>query len=80
MSLQPRWTPGATEQLKWIGWHPAEYVDAAVLRFAATGRGDIEHLAGHVYVLRVGAYRVWFEIEDETMHILRVYGPQRRSP
>jgi hypothetical protein len=77
MSLRPSWRPGAVEQLKHIGWHPAEYVDAAVQRFARTGRGDLEHLVGQVYLLRIGPYRVWFEVhrEEGVLEVLRVYGP-----
>jgi hypothetical protein len=39
MSLRPRWHPAAEEQLKRIGWHRAEIVDAAVIRFARLGAG-----------------------------------------
>jgi hypothetical protein len=58
MSFLARWHPAAEEQLKHIGWHPAERVDAAVIRFAETGRGDIERIDRDHYRLRVGAYRV----------------------
>ncbi len=80
MSLRPCWYPGAEEQLKHIGWHPAESVDAAVIRFARTGRGDIERLnVPDHYRLRVGVYRVWFRVDraEGVMHVLGVYGPRR---
>ena len=79
MSLRTRWHPGAEEQLKHIGWHPAESVDAAVIRFATTGRGDLERLSLDYYRLRVGRYRVWFMIDraEGVMHVLGVYGPRR---
>ena len=77
MSLRPRWHPAAEQHLKDIGWHPAEFVDAAVQRYAATGRGDVERLVTREYVLRVGPYRVWFIVEGDVMHVLAVYGPRR---
>jgi hypothetical protein len=80
MSLRIRWHPGAEAQLKALGWHPSEVVDTAVLRFAATGRGDVEVVRPGRYLLRVGPYRVWFWIgegdaDDErpVMHIAAVY-------
>jgi mRNA-degrading endonuclease RelE of RelBE toxin-antitoxin system len=79
MILRPHWDPAAERHLKDIGWHPAEFVDAAVIRFAATGRGDVEH-KGDVYRLRIGPYRVWFMIDhaEGVMHVLGVYGPRRK--
>ena len=86
MSLRTRWHPAAEEQLKHIGWHPAESVDAAVIRFATTGRGDVERTGPGEYRLRVGVYRVWFMVErasdpqmsESVMHVLGVYGPRRK--
>jgi len=79
MSLRTRWHPAAEEQLKHIGWHPAESVDAAVIRFARTGRGDLERLNRDHYRLRVGLYRVWFMVDraEAVLYVLGVYGPRR---
>ncbi len=79
MILRARWDLAAERHLKDIGWHPAEFVDAAVIRFATTGRGDIER-KGTEYRLRVGPYRVWFMIDhtEGVMHVLGVYGPRRK--
>jgi hypothetical protein len=80
MSLRICWQLAAERHLKDIGWHPAESVDAAVIRYAATGRGDIERLNANHYRLRVGVYRVWLRIDDQpvgaVMHVLGVYGPR----
>lgn len=53
---------------------PSESVDAAVIRFAETQRGDVEHVPPY-YRLRVGVYRVRFTIDPETrtMNVLLVY-------
>jgi mRNA-degrading endonuclease RelE of RelBE toxin-antitoxin system len=61
-------------QLENLGWHPAESVDAAVIRFAETQRGDVERVPPY-YRLRVGVYRVRFTIDHETrtMNVLSVY-------
>jgi plasmid stabilization system protein ParE len=83
MSLTRRWSEAAKRHLEEIGWHPAEVVDAAVQRFAATGRGDVERFGDSGrFVLRVGPYRAWFRIAvegDETlMYVTAVFGPRRK--
>jgi mRNA-degrading endonuclease RelE of RelBE toxin-antitoxin system len=74
MRFEIVWHPLAEHQLKNLGWHPAESVDAAVIRFAETQRGDVERVPPY-YRLRVGVYRVRFTIEHEarTMNVLLVY-------
>ena len=74
MRFEIRWHPAAERQLKDLGWHPSESVDAAVIRFAETQRGDVEYVPPY-YRLRVGMYRVRFTIEHEAcaMNVLFVY-------
>lgn len=74
MSFRIVWHPGAERQLAALGWHPSESVDAAVIRFALTGRGDVEWIAPY-FRLGVGVYRVRFTIDRETrtMNVLLVY-------
>ena len=54
----------------------AERVLRAINRFAETGHGDVRRLQGidQEWRLRVGAWRVRFELERQSqiMHILRV--------
>ena len=79
MSLVIDWHEVAKRHLHEIGWHPAEFVDAAVIRFARTGRGDVERTPAALF-LRVGPYRVWFKIHEDVglMKVLAVYGPRRK--
>jgi mRNA-degrading endonuclease RelE of RelBE toxin-antitoxin system len=74
MRFEIIWHPVAERQLKDLGWHPSESVDAAVIRFAETQRGDVE-LVPPYYRLRVGMYRVRFTLDHETrtMNVLLVY-------
>ena len=74
MRFEIVWHPAAERQLKELGWHPAESVDAAVIRFAETQRGDVEWVPPY-YRLRVGHYRVRFTIDSatSTMNVLYVY-------
>jgi mRNA interferase RelE/StbE len=53
----------------------ARRVKAAVERFAETGVGNVKKLQGidpPEYRLRVGDWRVRFELESETVRVLRV--------
>jgi mRNA-degrading endonuclease RelE of RelBE toxin-antitoxin system len=74
MKLEIIWHHAAEHQLKNLGWHPSESVDAAVIRFAETQRGDVEYVPPY-YRLRAGVYRVRFTIDREarTMNVLLVY-------
>jgi mRNA-degrading endonuclease RelE of RelBE toxin-antitoxin system len=74
MRFELIWHPAAERQLKELGWHPSESVDAAVIRFAETQRGDVEWVSPY-YRLRVGHYRVRFTIDAtaRTMNVLLVY-------
>ena len=74
MRFKILWHPAAEYQLKELGWHPSENVDAAVLRFADTQRGDVEWVPPY-YRLRVGRYRVRFTIDvaTRTINVLFVY-------
>jgi hypothetical protein len=81
MSLPQRWSEAAKSHLKDIGWHAAEVVDAAVTRFAATGRGDVERFgqSGRL-LLHVGPYRVWLRLgvegEETVLQVSAVFGPR----
>ena len=74
MSYRILWHPAAEHQLMELGWHSAENVDAAVIRFAETGRGDVEWVPPY-YRLRVGVCRVRFTIDRgaQVMNVLFVY-------
>jgi mRNA-degrading endonuclease RelE of RelBE toxin-antitoxin system len=74
MRFEIVWHPAAERQLKEQGWHPSESIDAAVLRFAETQRGDVEWVPPY-YRLRVGVYRVRFTVDAtaRTMNVLLVY-------
>jgi len=81
MTLRIRWHPTAEEVLKHIGWHPAERVDAAVIRFAATGLGEIHRSPLGEYRLRIGPYDVWFTVDrgEGVMDVVSVHGPRRKA-
>jgi len=74
MKLRVVWHPAALNQFYELGWHTAESVDAAVIRVADTGRGDVEWVPPY-HRLRVGVYRVRFTVDREagTMNVLFLY-------
>lgn len=45
--LEIRWTPAALRVLREIPWREAARVDAAVLRYAATGEGRLTRVYEH---------------------------------
>jgi mRNA-degrading endonuclease RelE of RelBE toxin-antitoxin system len=75
MKLEIVWHPAALNQFFALGWHAAESVDAAVIRLAATGRGDVEWVAPY-YRLRVGVYRVRFTVDRDAcvLTVISLYG------
>ncbi len=74
MKLQIIWHPAALNQFYQLGWHAAESVDAAMIRLAEAGRGDVEWVAPY-YRLRVGVHRVRFTVDRDagTMNVLILY-------
>jgi len=69
------WTEAALEDMAALDKGIARRVKQAVERFAETGAGDVKRLQGiepPEYRLRVGAYRVRFHLDDETVYVLRV--------
>ena len=69
------WTEPAIQDMAALDRGMARRVKAAVERFAETGAGNVKRLQGidpPEYRLRVGNWRVRFELESETVRILRV--------
>ena len=67
------WSKPAARDLAGIESAQARRILDAVDRFALTGHGDIKALRGEgVLRLRVGDYRVRFEIDGGTVRVLRV--------
>jgi hypothetical protein len=65
-----KWTPGAIACFRaypWPNWREAARIDAAILRFAEQGEGDVEQVAGDPrgFRLRVPPYAVRFEVDPE---------------
>jgi mRNA interferase RelE/StbE len=69
------WTDLALEDLAALDKGIARRVKQAVERFAETGAGNVKKLQGidpPEYRLRVGDYRVRFQLSDKTPCVLRV--------
>jgi mRNA interferase RelE/StbE len=72
---QIEWTDASLEDMAALDKGIARRVKQAVERFAETGAGSVKRLQGinpPEYRLRVGDYRVRFELDSETVRILRV--------
>ncbi len=72
---QIEWTETSLEDMAALDKGIARRVKQAVERFAETGAGSVKKLQGidpPEYRLRVGDYRVRFELDGETVRILRV--------
>ena len=72
---QIEWTDASLEDMAAVDKGIARRVGQAVERFAATGAGSVKKLQGidpPEYRLRVGDYRVRFELDGETIRVLRV--------
>ena len=70
------WTEPALEDMAALDKGIARRVKRAVERFAATGAGNVKKLQGiepPEYRLRVGDYRVRFQLADEIIRVLRVH-------
>ena len=73
--MEVEWTGKSLEDMAALDKGLARRVKNTVERFAATGAGNVKKLQDiepPEYRLRVGDYRVRFELEGETMRILRV--------
>lgn len=72
---QIEWTEASLEDLGALDKGIARRVKQTVERFAETGAGSVKKLQGinpSEYRLRVGDYRVRFELDGATVRILRV--------
>ncbi len=71
------WSVLAVEALRAIPWRDAARVDAAMMRFAQTGEGDIERIPDDPTGawIRVGSYkvRVVLERHDKLISVLYVW-------
>jgi hypothetical protein len=69
------WSRGAIARFMWLPNHDAERVDAAVLRFAERGEGQLDNVRGDPYGfrLRVPGYAVRLEIKDEMIRVLDIF-------
>ena len=67
MRWEISWRHGAAAKLRHIPWREAARVDAAVLRFAASGEGDLEWVNGSraTYRLLVPRYAILIELRAE---------------
>lgn len=72
---QVEWTEASLEDMAALDKGIARRVKQTVERFAETGAGSVKKLQGidpPEYRLRVGDYRIRFELDGETVRILRV--------
>lgn len=73
--MEIEWSETSLEDMAALDKGIGRRIKTAVERFADTGAGNVKKLQGidpPEYRLRVGDYRVRFELEKETMRILRV--------
>ena len=67
------YTRAADRQLRKLPAKDAESVKAAVVRLAHSGEGDVKKLkGGGPFRLRVGSYRVFFDIQERTLAVLDI--------
>jgi hypothetical protein len=78
MHWEIRWRHAAFAMLRHIDWHDASRVDAAVIRFARSGEGDLEWVQGSRadYRLLVPGYSILIELHSEE-HVLEVWSVNR---
>jgi mRNA interferase RelE/StbE len=72
---QIEWTEPALEDLAALDKGVARRMKRAIERFAETGAGNVQKLQGinpPEYRLRVGDWRVRFQLDDETVRVVRV--------
>jgi hypothetical protein len=72
---QLRWFVGAEAALRSIPWREAARIDAALIRLAAIGEGELERLPNDPTGawLRVGAYRARLILERQERIISVMY-------
>jgi len=73
--MEVEWTETALNDMADLDKGLARRVKISVERFAATGAGNVKKLQGidpPEYRLRVGDYRVRFELDTDIMRVLRV--------
>lgn len=77
MSLEIIWSYPALYDLRSIHWLHGTDVDAAIMRFAMTGQGNIVKVPDQpsLRVLRVGRYRVLLRADfpAQTLFVVRIY-------
>jgi len=78
MSLEIEWHPVARRDLLTISWRAAARVDAAIMRFAATGQGHIRRISPtdprKLRLFVSGAVAVLFvDISSRTVHVGRIF-------
>lgn len=69
------WTDASLEDMAALDKGIVRRVKQAVERFAESGAGNVKKLQGihpPEYRIRVGDYRVRFELDGETLRVLRV--------
>jgi mRNA interferase RelE/StbE len=74
MARTVEWDASAARDLEGLDSPLSQRILSAVLRFAATGQGDIEKIRGtrDLFRLRVGEFRVFFVRIDQVIRIRRV--------
>ena len=61
------------KQLRKLPEQDAESIRAAVLHMAETGEGDVKRLkGGGPFRLRVGSYRVFFDVQGREVQVLDI--------
>jgi len=73
------WLDEATADVRALDQATAMRLFEGILRFARTGSGDVSSLHGDMagaFRLRLGDYRVLFNLEDDAM---RIFGVRHRS-
>jgi hypothetical protein len=72
-ALPIRWSIPAQADLRAIPWRIAGKVDAAVMQFAASGKGDVTVASPGLLRLRVAGCDVLFAIDETGLYIGHVY-------
>ena len=77
MSLEITWSYPALYDLRSIHWLHGAEVDAAIMRFATTGKGNLVQVPDQpsLRILRVSRYRVLLraDFQAQTLFIVRLY-------
>jgi len=74
-----RYKPNATKALRKLPRQAADRILTAIAHLADDLKGDVKRLKAHTpsYRLRVGRYRVLFEVENEAIIIYEIWHRQR---